>query len=300
MTMKQGLPGVDTFDRRVAEMGLDGRPAGAPAPAHVICEEPKTGIWSGNSNLGIEAPFAIPPPGQVPTRQTILKMPEWGFPETWTISLGIESKPVFRSAFNGRNITAIIEFGVGGFTQTIVVDWKLGTQITLVTNSINVIAEFASVDVDLGEGDFKLSVQLCRGNRPSSALAPTKTLVIPAVADGDVPANTVLEGIMLTAGQTTGIVDIPFFATMLHIMPAVVAAILGSPPNLLYAASTIISVTSGPGAGSTRDVFMTGADLLALGSKIPIFGSCLQVQITNFAVGPTDFVGFSLFAELAG
>jgi hypothetical protein len=295
MSIKEGMVEVDTFDRRVAEMEGKTNP---PGLAHVICEEPKTGSWSRNSNLGIEAAFAP----SADNRQTILKCPEWGFPETWTISLGIVSKEVarFSSQFNGRNITAIIEFGVGGFTQTIEVDWKLGTQITLVTNSINVIAEFANIDVGIDEEDFKLSVQLCRGNRPSSALAPTKTLVVPMNTDGNLDHGTVLEAVLLFAGQTTGGVNIPSFATMLHIEPAAIDYNGAAVVNGLYTANTVIKVISGPGAAQKNISVMDGVTLLALGSKIPVFGSSLQVVITNFAAGPGNEIGFSLFAELAG
>jgi hypothetical protein len=286
--MSKGLVEVDTFDRRVAEMGMEGRPAGAPPPAHVVCEEPKTGTWSSNNNLGIELGFEP----NAENRQTILKMPEWGFPETWTISLGIvDTVPIDLATFNGRNITAIIEFGVGGVTQTIAVDWKLGTQITLVTNSINVIAEFADIDIGAGEGNFRLSVQVCRGNRPSSALAPT--LVLKALAGSAIPEGDPTEAVLMNSGdQLTA--NIPRFTTMLNIVPATNIV-----PNALYAATTFIAVLSGYGVGTKVLVQMTGADLLAAGGKVPVFGSALVVQITNGGgVGVT--IGLSLFAELAG
>jgi hypothetical protein len=217
-------------------------------------------------------------------------MPEWGFPETWTISLGIsETRIIDGTDYNGRNITALIEFGVGGFTQTIECDWKLGTQVTVVTNSINVIAQFANVDVAAGEGDFKLSVQVCRGNRPSSAVAPTKVLVA-TDPFGSLPVNTFLEAVTLAPGETTGSVSIPKFATMLHFIPA------GLGTNELYNATTDITVFSGPGLLHKAVVHMKGPDLLAAGSKIPVFGSAMEVKVST----PDQFVSFSAFAELAG
>lgn len=294
--IKQGLVGVDTFDRRVAEMGLEGRPAGAPAPSHVITEEPKTGVWSSNNNLGYEVAFSP----NADNRQTILKMPEWGFPQTWTISLGIvDATPIDAINFNGRNITAIIEFGVGGTTQTIAVDWKQGSVITLVTNSINVIAEYANIDVAAGEGDFKLSVQVCRGNRASNVLAPTKTLVVTSdVPPGNIPVGAVLEAALLAPGERT-FVDIPAFATAIHIVPAIVPAAAGS-VNKLYTATSVFQIVSGFGLGSLNIVSMDGLNLLAADGLIPIFGSAKGLVINNNSAVPGELMTFSVFAELAG
>jgi hypothetical protein len=296
MSMKQGFDAVDTFDRRVAEMGLEGRAAGAPAPAHVVTEEPKGGVWTGNNNLGYEVAFAP----NADNRQTILKMPEWGFPETWTISLGItESVPVDPATFNGRNITAIIEFGVGGITQTIEVDWKLGTQITLVTNSLNVIAEFANIDIGAGEGDFKLSVQVCRGNRPSNVFAPTKTPVVTADARaGDIPVGTVLEAVLLSPGEETH-VNIPRFATAIRVVSAVVPATAGG-VNRLYTSIAVFEVNSGFGLGSVNIVSMDGVNLLQAGGLIPVFGSAKGFSVFNNSAVPGELVAFSVFMELAG
>jgi hypothetical protein len=292
--LRDGLEAVDTFDRRVAEMALEGRAPGAPVPQSVIVTDPKTGLWSSSNYLGVELPFAP----NADNRQTILKCPEWGFPETWTVSLGISDTSLHDPAtFNGRNITAVIEFGVGGITQTIRVDWKLGTQITLVTNSINVIAEFANIDVGIGEGDFKLSVQLCRGNRPSNSLAPTKVLVVPPAPHfGDVPPDTVLEGIILAPGQLTGLIELPKFSSMLHIVPAGFTS--GVTHNALFDSTTLVNIISGPGLGSLTNAAYNGDILKDLGGVIPIFGSCLLMQIDNTDL--TDSIGFSVFVELAG
>src|SRR6266700_163117 len=127
--------GEDDMSRRNLENApVVHGPAGVPAVATVI---PSNGSWTGNNQLGALVDFA--PDSNA--RQTILKLDEWGPPEEWTISLFLRDQ---QQEFSALGIQAEINFGVGGGTQTVFVDWANGVEITKTMNAVNVIAQYST------------------------------------------------------------------------------------------------------------------------------------------------------------
>lgn len=113
-------------------------------------------MWAGNNEIGQEVAFAP----DANNRQTILKMGEWGFPEVWTIMLGIVYTPDVPD-ISVFNIIANISAGVGGAVQEFRVDWNSGTIIRCVMNAVVITAEYsiaASVPSDL-----RLRATIARG-----------------------------------------------------------------------------------------------------------------------------------------
>ena len=150
-----------------------------PEPSvSVFAQPPPHGPWSSSNNFGAEVRFA--PDEQ--SRQRILKLPEWGDPVVWTVSLGIDYSedawpaggPLGQRAFE---IIAEVSYGVGGATQTIEVDWIQGATFSVPMNAISVDA-FYAFPFDLSEGpraalplDLRLSVLLGRGGQSTSVPA---------------------------------------------------------------------------------------------------------------------------------
>lgn len=117
----------------------------------------RNGWWSGNNELGYELEFSP----NVQNRQTILKLSEWGPPVVWTLALGIEHETIVGLA-ERLDIKAVIEFGSGGATQQVTIDWTEGNAISLPANAINVIAEY--VNPDTPPAGTKLRATVARGS----------------------------------------------------------------------------------------------------------------------------------------
>lgn len=134
----------------------------------------RSGPWSGNNQLGIEQGFAPDANNQ----QTILKLDEWGFPEVWTVTLGLEfQQPALIPQAVNFEVTAILQFGTGGAVQEVEVDWKNGTTITLPFNALNVIAKYNAPIFARGGGtippSLRLRVTLAKGALQNSE--PTRS-----------------------------------------------------------------------------------------------------------------------------
>lgn len=159
----------DQFERRSREIQ---RTPSASNAVNVIPS--KQGPWSGNNQLGIERAFAP----DADNRQTILKLDEWGFPEMWTLCLGLNDFSHIQDPFPiAFEVTALLEFGSGGVVQQVEVDWLNGTCITLPMNALNVVASYSQ---GTGEGttsipaDLRLRATLVRGR--SHFARPTRTV----------------------------------------------------------------------------------------------------------------------------
>lgn len=158
----------------VAPVGPDGIP---PVAAIV----PRTGWWSDYPQFGEEQAFA--PDAQ--NRQTILKADELGPPEVYTLTLGISySEQNWPGSGRAFEVEAEINFGAGGATQVVRIDWVQGAQISLPMNAVNVVATY-NIDA-LGAprppDDLRLSVMLGRGPALGKAqwTDPTPFSLVPA------------------------------------------------------------------------------------------------------------------------
>lgn len=119
------------FERRADE--LTRKPFAGVQSVSVL--EQKQGPWSGNPQLGIEQPFAP----ATNNEQTILKLDEWGMPRRWQVTLGMTFTDVISQSFD---VVAVVNFGAGGATQKIEVNWENGVSFPLTFNALNLIARY--------------------------------------------------------------------------------------------------------------------------------------------------------------
>ncbi|HET9929950.1 MAG TPA: hypothetical protein VFQ35_04650 [Polyangiaceae bacterium] len=254
-----------TFERKVAEMEP------AHPPLSVVDSQPKKGPWTGNNNLGYRLKFAP----DADNRQTILKLPEWGFPEVWTVSLALSGFP--GGLFDGFGVTGHLEFGVGGATENIAVDWANGTQVSLAMNALNVIAEFSNLDVtEEGQG-LELIVQLARGNRPGGSRPPTLTML------RDEPFG---------AGADTGNLEIPAFASRIIAVPSdpTVAGVTN-----FYSSDIVMDLVTG-NVGSGHVVSAVSGAQLASVRGLDVVGDARFARLINHGTNATRV---TVYAELA-
>lgn len=222
---------------------------------------PRNGGWTGDNQLGYIAKYA---PNQRAT-QTILKLDEWGPPEVWTISLLVKKE---FTLYDGVYIKARINFGAGGSTQVVEIDWINGTQISLPMNSVNVEAIFSDVDVTTEGKSLSVGVQLSRGSR-SGGVDPRLTLaeniVIPAATAGPTP------------GQTESF-ELPQFAKSVYAIPCVATA---AEIAAFYSGGLrMLSLSGNNGANFTGS--MSG-NQLGQGMVMPVSGSMARVLFQNDA-----------------
>lgn len=236
----------------------------------VAVVQPSNGWWTGSNNLGYEVKFA---PDST-NRQTVLKLDEFGVPEIWTVSLAMRDE---FSTFNSLRIRAIIEFGAGGTTQTVTMDWAQGAQISLPMNALNVIAQVVGVSTFATEGPgLHLGVQISKGRRGGS---------IP-------PRLTVAFDDTVSTGVAPSQVDyvIPAFAQEIIVLPANEAAFAGF-------ANVRVEEWSGLPAGFGSVVaVLRGSDFLN-GLALPVIGGSRSFRVINTAA---PLVVYSAFANLDG
>lgn len=146
----------------------------------VYTQPARHGLWSDSNNFGAEVAFAA----DEENRQRVIKLPEWGEPVVWTVSLGLDYTEEEWPAGGpggqrGFEIVGEVSFGAGGATQTFEVDWVQGTTFSVPMNAISVDA-FYAFPFDLSEGpraqqplDLRLSVLLGRGS--ANGVRPTRS-----------------------------------------------------------------------------------------------------------------------------
>jgi len=147
----------------------------APEPSAAIFVQPTPhGYWSSNNNFGFEVNF-LP---DANNRQRVIKLPEWGEPAPWTVSLGIDySESAWPSGgARGFEVVAEVTYGSGGATQTILIDWIQGTAFSVPMNAISIDAVYSIPFLPPGvqPSDLTLSVLLGRGSTASS-IPPSKS-----------------------------------------------------------------------------------------------------------------------------
>ncbi len=173
-------------------------------------------------------------------------------------------------------VTAELDFGAGGATQIVQMDWVNGAQISVPMNAIDVIATFKNVDITtLGSG-IRLGVQVGRGRR----------------AGGAASTLTMLDNVFLAANNVfPELVEIPAFAKRIHVVPTIISSIASVYSNLFFAATFSVNA---PGAHNAQVI---SGDLLVANDGIEVQGASRFIKITNLT---PDEVRFSVYAELFG
>lgn len=212
----------DQFVRRSQE--IDSKPKGL-TPVTVVPD--RSGPWSAYIGLGNQIPYKPDASGS----QTILELPEWGFPEVWSIVLGLDyDKDLYDDPVGPMppffEVTALIDFGAGNVTQSLEMDWLNGSAISLPMNTTKVRAFYQSPEVsEAGSfpppSDLLLRVSVVRGPLPGAR--PTRSHYFPFPLNFPGPAPN----------PDPRIIPIPPFAKGLMLMPNV-SDILTSTPYQFY------------------------------------------------------------------
>jgi hypothetical protein len=229
---------------------------------------PSQGWWSGSNNLGSETGFA--PDSN--NRQTVLSMPELGLPDVWTVSLYLNNGAV---DFGSFDVTAAIEFGAGGSTQIIKVDWVNGTQISLPMNAINVIAEYRHVDITDDGSGIRLGVQLAKGRRGGN----------------QPPVLTMSNEYFVGADSAGPPLEIPKFATRIKFV-----AVLPGDPQAYVSTTSYIAVSGNN--GTSFNVQAVSGDHILENDGLEVFGASRFVRVINGDLLLN--VRVAIYAELEG
>lgn len=207
LVLEPGYNQDEVFDSQFERRAHEIQPTPGPDQGLPIIPS-KRGPWTGNNQLGIQRQFSP----DANNRQTILKLDEWDFPRAWTLCLGLDYNAEAYGADGGLTgtfgILAEVEFGVGGVTQYVEIDWVQGTSIVLPMNALNVVASFSSVPTEAGipalPDDLLLRANVVQGN--ISQAQPTRTVLFdPNTATVRIPPFA--KSVSLISGSLT---DRPF------------------------------------------------------------------------------------------
>ncbi|HKY34828.1 MAG TPA: hypothetical protein VJN18_02710 [Polyangiaceae bacterium] len=240
----------------------------APEPTLSVFVQPTPhGVWSGNNNFGFELPFGA----NRNNRERIISLPEWGEPSVWTVSLGLDfSDGAWPGAERGFDVVAEVAYGVGGATETVLVDWLAGTTFSLPMNAISINAfwafpQFGEV-LSRGPEDLKLRVLLARGAR-GLGLSPSK---FAPLLDG-APYATLVD-----SAVATPVARIPRFGRKLLLAPLDVDDLTG-----LLGANNFVRFFSAPDPGGSAvatGAFPIDAALLRSGVYVPPFSKFMTLE----------------------
>jgi len=262
------------------------RPPEPPEPSASVYVQPTPhGLWSGNNNFGCETSFRP----DVRNRQQILKLPEWGEPAVWTVSLGIDySEGAWpASVVRGFEIVGEITYGTGGAAETIVLDWIQGSTFSLPMNAISVNAFYTVLTSEapppVQPNDLTLRVLLARGDL-STGLRPSKYAPL---LDGQFFATLVTNAISTPAAR------IPKFGRVLFVVPLTSDAY-----DAVTTSDNFVRFFSAPDV--TGSAFSVGATRLterALvdGIRVPAFAKYVTVEnVGGGSGGATVLLNFEL------
>lgn len=242
----------------------------AAGAQRVIPVIPPNGGWTGNNNLGTMRPIHI----DSTRRQTVLKLPEWGPPEVWTISLYIQdTNPLV--TLGDVAIKARLEFGVGGSTQIMEVDWENGTEVSKTMNALNVIAEF---NESVAQTDLNIGVQIARGGRGGNRNI----------------YNSVQRLALLDAASETDYIQVPNFAAEFVIIPAGVDD--STNHDNVYSADVLIATYPGNQLVQPAIAMVTGEDVLK-GKNLPVVAGSRYIKVINNGASQ---IAYTLYANMYG
>lgn len=263
----------DDFDRRARQLA-----AQQSNPSYVkvaVAEHERRGAWSGSNQLGqrqfLVAGSALTEDA-VSARQNILKLSEWGFPEVWTVSLGISFREDDPSA-EAANYQAEIVFGSGGATETVVIDWIRGTSISLPMNAVEVNCLYDSSAV--ADDGVEVQVLLSRGAR-FGALPPVVELT---------PGATPLS---IAAAATSALIEVPKFVRRVKFANAGSTAASSAD---FYNAANVFRLRR---SAATMSQSIIGSSLIALGG-FDVFGGGHLVEILN---GSGNTIDVRIYGEV--
>lgn len=239
-------------------------PAGMPPVATIV---PRQGWWSNYPQLGEEQAFAP----DANNRQLILKADELGPPEVYTITLGIAySEQEWAGTARAFGVEAELNFGAGGATQVVKIDWVQGTQISLPMNTVSVVATYNLGDPEAPPPpeDLRLSVLLGRG--PALGLSHWTD---PALFH------------LVALGQTSPR-RIPAFASRLNVLAATPAS-----ADLLFTSGNFLIFQGGPTV-EDQQIASVRLDqyLNAIGEGVAIPGPAKYASIFNVSGSVVDAI----------
>jgi hypothetical protein len=255
----------------------------APDPSASVYVQPAPhGVWSGNNNFGFEIAFG-PDSGN---RERIINLPEWGEPAVWTVSLGIDySENAWPTApSRGFDVVAEVSYGVGGATETVLVDWIQGATFSVPMNALSINASYSGPIIEeppRPPDNLVLRVLISRGTI-STGLPPTK---FAELLDGNI--FTVIPNDSIA----TSLARIPKFGRRLFVVPLV-----AEDANRLTNGNNYVRFFSAPDLGS--DAFATGTyklDTASVLSGVPVPPFSKYVTIENQGGGADDAAAFFNF-----
>lgn len=221
----------DQFERRAHEMQ---RTPGQDKTMSLVPN--RTGPWTGNNNLGIERAFSP----DANNRQTILKLPEWGFPQIWTLCLGLTyDVNAFNPSGSQFSVTAELEFGSGGCIQFAEVDWLQGMTLPLPMNALNVIASY---NTELNEGndpialpsDLRLRATLVHGMLGVSN--PTRSYLAASAGTSVFPVPPFAKAVRIVPRSLSATLAIDFYTN-----PAGLVTFMSGDPNVFPLSALVAS-----------------------------------------------------------
>jgi hypothetical protein len=181
-----------------------------PLSPRIQVEPAKTGFWAGNNSFGNKTLFNP----SLMSRQIVGKLPEWAWPQIWTVQLGVQNYP--DPGFNG-NLFAEIEFGSGGTTDTVEIDWAQGTSISLPMNAANVYVHW-DTGPNLTPPNVDLNVDCTFVLGTKRGLPPTRKIskVLVSGPGFSLAAN----GAMLLMAASGATLALPKYASKFFMAPA--------------------------------------------------------------------------------
>jgi hypothetical protein len=272
----------DDFNIRAEEVSKKNNPAQGGAPSYVLKDIARSGSWTGSNQVGNVEKFNP----SADKRQTILKLDEWGPPEVWTVSLALFNS---LEEYDGFDIKAQINFGAGGSTQQVIIDWQNGAQISLPMNAVEVIATYRNVDVAQEGPGLRLGVQLGRGRR-----AGRNSPIYTFEGDEGIPggAGTIIQVLPVS---NSAFIEMPPFAKRLFFAPVGNAAAVAR----FYSANTAIAGLQGNAVTSQNSFNYFGNTLLTpFQSVIELGAQTHYVQIQN--ADAANSIEFNMWAEIDG
>lgn len=219
---------------------------------------PRRGWWTNNNKLGF---FYQAAQLSEDTPITILKTDEVWFPHVWTVSLWTKVKVPIPDGTEEGLTRALIEFGVGGATQEVEVDFLRGTTISLVTNSINVRI------TKVPHPNITVYAQASLGARGGCA----------------VPQRAIAENVTVATANSSAVFELPAFANLIALLPG------GSGAATLATAGQFLEIASDPGFLSVIAQYEFSSVLNFYGGKAPIPSRGAFCRVRNTSGGNSNF-----------